>query len=73
MTDPAQALVVIDMQIGFDDPRWGHRNNLGAELSALRLVRHWRNRGRQVVFVRHDSADRQSSLFPGSPGNALKP
>src|SRR5207253_844997 len=32
-----------------------------------------RNRGRQVVFVRHDSADPQSSLFPGSPGNALKP
>jgi len=73
VTDPAHALVVIDMQIGFDDPRWGHRNNPGAELGALRLVQHWRNRGRQVVFVRHDSADPQSSLFPGSPGNALKP
>jgi nicotinamidase-related amidase len=70
---PAEALLVIDMQLGFDDRRWGRRNNPGAESLAIRLMNHWRSTGRQVVLVRHDSTDFASPLFPERRGNALKP
>jgi nicotinamidase-related amidase len=67
-----EALLVIDMQGGFDDPCWGRRNNPGAESKAIRLIEHWRSRGRQVVHVRHDSPDAASPLFPERAGNAFK-
>lgn len=73
MTVAADALLVIDMQMGFDEPSWGSRNNPGAELNAIRLMRHWRVMGRQVVIIRHDSSDPDSPLAPGRPGNRLKP
>ena len=73
MIAPGEALLVIDMQIGFDDIRWGRRNNPAAELNAARLMNHWRTRKRQVVLIRHDSPDPDSPLFPDRPGNELKP
>lgn len=73
MTGAGEALLVIDMQIGFDDPRWGRRNNPNAEAQARRLLEHWRNSRRQVVIVRHDSTDSASPLSVARPGNALKP
>jgi nicotinamidase-related amidase len=68
------ALVVIDVQVGFDDPVWGRRNNPGCEANVEALVRVWRERGQLVVFVRHDSDEGPSSpLAPGQPGNPFKP
>jgi len=67
------ALLVIDMQRGFDDPRWGARNNPEAEANGLRVLAHWRARRWPVVIVRHDSVDAASPLQPGQPGNELKP
>jgi nicotinamidase-related amidase len=67
------ALLVIDMQKGFDDPCWGRRNNPYAECHGLRVLDHWRKAGRQVVVVRHDSAHPGSPLRPGPHGNAMKP
>lgn len=72
MSDGA-ALLLIDMQKGFDEPCWGRRNNPAAESRAMRLLRHWRGSGRQVVIVRHDSPDPSSPLCPGRNGNELKP
>lgn len=73
MTEPdADAtLLLIDLQRGFLDPRWGRRNNPYAEERASALLHAWRTHGRPVVHVRHMSADPRSPLRPGQPGNAF--
>ncbi|MFL6164378.1 MAG: cysteine hydrolase family protein [Jatrophihabitantaceae bacterium] len=67
-----QALVVVDVQVGFDDPRWGERNNPSCEPNIAALLNRWEILGWPVVLVRHDSAEPQSPLRPELPGNRLK-
>ena len=66
------ALLVVDVQKGFDDAKWGKRNNPAMEGNVARLIAHWRQRDMPVVFVRHDSVEADSPLRPEQPGNALK-
>jgi len=68
-----RALILIDMQTGFDSPVWGARNNPDAESNAARLLAHWRARDRPIFHVRHLSADPASPLASGQPGTAFKP
>lgn len=70
--DPQHALVVIDVQQGFDDPVWGRRDNPDCEDRIAELVGAWRAAGRPVVIVRHDSTSPGSPLRPGQPGNDLR-
>ena len=70
--DDAFALIVVDLQRGFDDPAWGRPNNPDCEANVARLIAEWRRRRRPVVFVRHDSRKADSPLRPGQPGNDLK-
>lgn len=67
------ALLIIDMQQGFDDPAWGQRNNPAAETNAWRLLQDWRRRAAPVVHVHHASPAPDGRLRLGQPGHAPKP
>ncbi|MDE2748350.1 MAG: cysteine hydrolase family protein [Chloroflexota bacterium] len=70
--DNNTALLIIDVQVGLDEPRLGRRNNPDAERNMAHLLAEWRARGRPVFHVRHMSTEPESSLRPEMPGNAIK-
>ena len=70
--DDQAALLSIDVQQGFDLQPFGPRNNPDMEANGLALLQGWRQAGRPVYVVRHDSRVPGSPLTPGTPGNALK-
>jgi nicotinamidase-related amidase len=67
------ALIVIDVQQGFDDTGfWGARDNPECESNIAALVSRWRSESWPVVFVQHDSDNPQSPLSPTNPGHDFK-
>lgn len=71
--DHATALLLIDVQVGLDDPCWGSRNNPGAEALLAQLLDLWRRHGWPIFHVQHLSQRATSPLHPGRPGVELKP
>ena len=69
---PNAALLVIDVQQGFDEPFWGRRNNPQMEARIQELLSAWRARKRPVIHARHMSTSSGSPLRPGQPGNDFK-
>lgn len=67
------ALLLIDVQQGLDDPRYGQRNNPDAEKNMARLLQSWRERKLPVIHVQHLSTNPQSPLHPAASGCAFKP
>lgn len=67
------ALIVVDVQQGFEHPSWGQGNNPSCVANIERLLEAWRRHGQPVVLVRHDSQSPTSPLRPGQPGNDLSP
>ena len=66
------ALILIDVQKGFDDPSWGRRNNPDAEQKMSTLLAEWRKHERPVVHVQHCSEEPDSPLRPDQPGCAIR-
>lgn len=67
------ALIVVDMQKGFDDSSyWGPRNNPDCDSNVEQLINAWRSQDWPIVYVRHDSKTPSSPLAPGSDGNEFK-
>ena len=67
------ALVVVDVQKGFDDAGvWGRRNNPECERNVANLIESWRAQAQPVVFVRHDADEKGYGLAPDEAGNAFK-
>ena len=66
------ALIVIDVQQGFLDPRWGQRNNREAERNIAALLTAWRKGGRPLFHVQHGSRSAEGAFYPGTPGHAFK-
>ena len=65
------ALLLIDIQKGFDQPYWGERNNPDFEQNIILLLSHWRQQNAPVIHVKHNSTTEDSPLRPELPGNAF--
>ena len=65
------ALLLIDMQKGFEQPG---RPALSArpDGAASRLLDAWRRSGGAIIHVRHDSVEPLSVFAPSHPGNELR-
>ena len=66
------ALIIIDVQKGFDDPCWGKRNNLDAESNIALLLSQWRKKELPIVHIQHCSVEPNSPLRSDLPGNEFK-
>jgi len=69
---PDAALILVDIQTGFDDPTWGPRNNPDAEVNAGILLQSWRILGRPVFHIQHASRLENSPLNPARDGFRFK-
>jgi nicotinamidase-related amidase len=67
------ALLLIDVQRGFDEPVWDARNNATAETNIARLLAAWRDADLPVIHIQHTSVQPGSPLAPGQPGCDFKP
>ncbi|MGA8437757.1 MAG: cysteine hydrolase family protein [Candidatus Sulfotelmatobacter sp.] len=66
------ALIIVDVQKGFDEPKWGQRNNPDAEQKIAALLAAWRKTERPVFHVQHLSSLESSPLTPRNAGCEIK-
>ncbi|WP_433351469.1 cysteine hydrolase family protein [Microtetraspora malaysiensis] len=70
--DTNAALIVVDVQKGFEDAFWGRRDNPDAEKNIAALIRAWRAAERPVVLVQHATQRPGAPLAADTPGHAFK-
>lgn len=75
MIDKNTALLLIDLQIGFDDVNhWGgNRNNPDCEQVCFQLLQAWRKFNLPIFHIQHNSTEPNSMLRPNQIGNEFKP
>ncbi|MGG1629537.1 cysteine hydrolase family protein [Rossellomorea sp. NRS-1567] len=66
------ALIIVDVQKAFDDPKWGERNNVNAEENISKILKVWRAKGGQVIHIQHKSGNPDSVFHPGNKGFTIK-
>ncbi|SFB14122.1 MULTISPECIES: cysteine hydrolase family protein [unclassified Bacillus (in: firmicutes)] len=47
------ALIIVDVQKMFENPRWGNRNNPQAEENIASLIEKWRETKRPIIHIQH--------------------
>lgn len=62
------ALIIIDMQEGFNDPMWGKRSNPNLEKNVALILSHWRKNGLPIYHIQHLSRNPGSPLHESHPG-----
>ncbi|MFC0189320.1 cysteine hydrolase family protein [Fictibacillus aquaticus] len=67
-----KALLIIDVQQGFEDASWGARNNLNAEDNMLKLLKEYRSNGLEIIHIQHASTSPDGSFYPEKQGYSLK-
>ncbi|WP_148302502.1 cysteine hydrolase family protein [Caldalkalibacillus mannanilyticus] len=67
-----KALLIVDVQEAFEDKKWGERNNLDAEENISKILKHWREKGWQVIYIQHMSDNPSSLFYPRNAGFAIK-
>jgi nicotinamidase-related amidase len=67
------ALIPVDMQQAFDRAPWPRRWNDQVDANGLAILSAWREAGRPILHVRHDSVEDGSTLARGQSGNAFRP
>jgi nicotinamidase-related amidase len=74
LKDKMPALIIIDVQSGFDDEAYwgGNRNNKNMEYNIAELLKNWRKLSWPVIHVKHNSVNSGSPLFEGNAGNMIK-
>lgn len=65
------ALVLIDIQQGFDHPKWGRRNNPKAEQKCAIILKFFRDNKLPLFHIQHLSTELDSPLR-GNPGSKIK-
>ncbi len=68
-------LLIIDVQNAIDNPEWhkyGKRNNPSAEDNMSAILKLWRRLGWQVIHVKHESLELNSTYRPGNIGCEFK-
>jgi len=70
--DRDAVLLLIDVQEGFKDPKWGRRNNPCAEAKIAQVLNTWRVSERPIIHVQHVSQEHASVFAPESPGIVLQ-
>lgn len=72
MVNQNTALLVIDVQLGFDDPKWGARNNPEAESNIAKILSWWRAHQMPIIHIQHASTISTSPLRKQTSGLAFK-
>jgi nicotinamidase-related amidase len=67
------ALVLVDVQMAFEHPRWGRRDNPACDDNITALVAAFAAAQVPLVFVRHTSPKTESDFHVDRPGYELKP
>jgi len=69
------ALLIVDVQNAIDNSQWaryGKRNNLNAENNMALILNKWRQAGRKVIHIKHESKEIDSTYRPGFVGCEFK-
>ncbi|MDA6072784.1 cysteine hydrolase [Flavobacterium sp. AC] len=74
LKDLNTALIIIDVQKGFDDEEYwgGNRNNKSAETNIAQLLEQWRTLKLPVFHIVHSSLEPKSKLHASHPGFEIK-